>query len=562
MTGTQLILFPTSTTRVKTLISINSRGTNRGDLPYQLRGSAMNRSVFLFALFSTAAFGQNTAVQSAFESADVHVSAPVNNPTMRGGALRGGRFEVRTATMVDLIAYAYGLENDKVLGGPSWLDWDRFDIAAKAPAATKQETLSAMVQNLLSQRFSLVVHKDKKPMPAFVLSPGKGKTKMKEAAGSGEPECQDKPQSQDPGAPPYQAISCRNMTMEVFVNVLRGYGYATYFPDPVVDQTGLAGAWDFELKWTPRNRLAQAGSDAITIYDAVDKQLGLKLEPQKAPLNVVIVDSVNEKPTPNDPGVAAKIPPPPPKEFEVATIKLSAPDARGQNGRIQNGRVDARNFTLKQLIQFAWELPNSDEMIQGLPKSGDTVHYDLLAKIATSGPGSAQDIDEDTLRLMLRNLLIERFAMKSHMEDRPVSAFTMTATKQVKLQKADPQNRTNCKSGAGSNPMLNRLITCTNMTTAQFAAALQDLANGYIRAPIKDATGIEGSWDFVVNFSGVGLLPGARFDPNAGSEASDPNGSLSLPEAMQKQLGLKLEMGKRPLPVLVIDHAEDKPLEN
>jgi uncharacterized protein (TIGR03435 family) len=100
------------------------------------------------------------------------------------------------------------------------------------------------------------------------------------------------------------------------------------------------------------------------------------------------------------------------------------------------------------------------------------------------------------------------------------------------------------------------------MTTAQFAAALQDLANGYIRAPIKDATGIEGSWDFVVNFSGVGLLPGARFDPNAGSEASDPNGSLSLPEAMQKQLGLKLEMGKRPLPVLVIDHAEDKPLEN
>jgi uncharacterized protein (TIGR03435 family) len=522
----------------------------------------MNRVPFFFALFSTAAFSQSTAVQPAFESADVHVSAQSGNTITRGGSLRGGRYEVRTATMVDLIARAYGLESDKVLGGPGWLDWDRFDVIAKAPAATKQETLSAMLQNLLAQRFSLVVHKDIKSMPAFVLTAGKGKTKMKEATGSGEPECQDKPQNRDPAAAPYQAISCRNITMEVFANVLRGYGDGTYLPDPVVDQTGLSGAWDVDLKWTPRNRLAQAGSDGISLFDAVDKQLGLKLEPQKAPLNVLIVDSVNEKPSQNEPGVAAKIPPSPPQEFEVATIKLSPPDARGQNGRIQNGRVDARNFTLKQLIQFAWELPNNDEMIVGLPKSADSVHYDLLAKIATSGPGSAQEIDDDTLRLMLKNLLIERFAMKSHMEDRPVSAYTMVATRQVKLQKADPQYRTNCKSGAGSNPMLNRLITCTNMTTGQFAAALQDLANGYVRAPIKDGTGIEGNWDFVVNFSGVGLLPGARFDPNAGAENSDPNGSLALPEALQKQLGLKLEMGKRPLPVLVIDHADDKPIDN
>jgi uncharacterized protein (TIGR03435 family) len=138
----------------------------------------------------------------------------------------------------------------------------------------------------------------------------------------------------------------------------------------------------------------------------------------------------------------------------------------------------------------------------------------------------------------------------------------MTAAKQTKLQKADPQNRTSCKSGAGTNPMLNRLITCQNMNMAQFAVMLQYMANGYVRAPIKDATGIDGYWDFSVNFSGVNLLPGARFDPNATSGASDPNGSLTLPEAIQKQLGLKLEMEKRPLPVLVVDHVEDKPTEN
>jgi uncharacterized protein (TIGR03435 family) len=163
---------------------------------------------------------------------------------------------------------------------------------------------------------------------------------------------------------------------------------------------------------------------------------------------------------------------------------------------------------------------------------------------------------------MLRGLLEERFGLKAHMEDRPVSAFTMTAGKQTKLQKADPQNRTSCKSGAGTNAMLNRLITCQNMNMTQFAATLQDMASGYVRAPIKDATGIEGYFDFSVNFSGVGLLPGAQFDPNATSGTTDPNGSATLPEALQKQLGLKLEIGKRPIPVLVIDHVEDKPSAN
>jgi uncharacterized protein (TIGR03435 family) len=352
------------------------------------------------------------------------------------------------------------------------------------------------------------------------------------------------------------------MTMEVFAQVLQGYGGGTYLADPVVDKTGLTGQWDFELKWTPRNRLAQAGSDGITLFDAVDKQLGLKLDPQKLPLPVLFVDSVNQTPTPNAPGVAATIPSPPPAEFEVAIIKPSSPTARGQNGRLQNGRVDIENFPLKQLIQISWQLNNNDEMIAGLPKSADTNRYDITAKVASAGPVNAQDIDFDTLTMMLQKLLIERFNIKFHMEDRPVSAYTMTATKQVKLQTADPQYRTNCKSGAGTNPMLNRLITCQNTSMKQLAVALENMANGYIHAPIKDDTGLDGYYDFSINFSAIGLLPGARFDPNAGGQASEPNGSITLPDALQKQLGLKLDMGKRPLPVLVFDHIDEKPSDN
>jgi uncharacterized protein (TIGR03435 family) len=526
-----------------------------------MREDIMKRSA-VAAFLAGAAFGQTATAPPAFESADIHISAPSTNLNRRGGALRGGRYDVRNATMLDLIGMAYRLDSSKIVGGPNWLEWDRFDVLAKAPQTTAQEDLNLMLQDLLADRFKLVVHKDMKVRPAYVLSAGKGKLKLKEASETGSPGCRGVPQNQAPGSVTYQVMACRGVTMEMFADVLWNWNGGTYLADPVVDQTALSGTWDFEIKWSPRNRLAQAGADGISLFDAIDKQLGLKLEPQKAPMQVLVVDSVNQKPTPNAPDVASKIPPPPPTEFEVATIKPSAAGAVGQRGNIQNGRVDIQNFTLKQLIQLAWDLNDNDEMIRGLANSADSTRYDVTAKVATAGPVKAQDVDFDALRLMFRGLLIERFRLQAHMEDRPVSAYTMTATKAVNLQKANPENRTNCKSGAGSNPMLNRLITCQNMNMAQFAVILQQMVGGYVHAPIRDATGLDGYYDFSVNFSGINLLPGARFDPNASAGVSDPNGSLSLPEAMQKQLGLKLVLEKRPLPVLVVDHVDEKPTEN
>ena len=142
----------------------------------------------LVPLLASAAFGQIDTPQ--FESADVHVSAHTPNPNMRGGgSIRGGRYEIRTANMVDLIRTAYGVEADKVLGGPSWLEWDRFDVIAKAPPATSIETARLMLQGLLADRFKLVVHKDTKPLASYALTSGKGKPKLKESDGSGETGC-------------------------------------------------------------------------------------------------------------------------------------------------------------------------------------------------------------------------------------------------------------------------------------------------------------------------------------------------------------------------------------
>jgi uncharacterized protein (TIGR03435 family) len=96
---------------------------------------------------------------------------------------------------------------------------------------------------------------------------------------------------------------------------------------------------------------------------------------------------------------------------------------------------------------------------------------------------------------------------------------------------------------------------------------LQGLAPGYIHAPVLDATNLEGSWDFTLSFSTAGQLQsGGRSGEAPSAEitnaASDPNGALSLPDAIAKQLGLKMEQTKRPVKVLVIDHVEAKPTEN
>jgi uncharacterized protein (TIGR03435 family) len=178
---------------------------------------------------------------------------------------------------------------------------------------------------------------------------------------------------------------------------------------------------------------------------------------------------------------------------------------------------------------------------------------------------------------MMQALLKERFKLQAHTEDRPISAYTLIAVK-PKLTKADPLSRRRCKEGSGpdgkdprtANPVLNRLVSCQNMTTAQIGEELQRVASGYIYSPVLDATGIQGSWDFTLSFSSADLTKaGAGTGPPPGAAAtsttsatSDPNGALTLFDAVSKQLGLKLEKQRRPAPVLVIDHIEEKPTEN
>jgi uncharacterized protein (TIGR03435 family) len=520
----------------------------------------MKSCAVLAAILSGALFAQSRPAPPAFEIADVHPSARSANQRMRGGALVGDQYVIRNASLLDLTRTAYGItdrtmigadDNSRIVGGPNWLDLDRFDVIAKAPGNTPGETVRLMLQTLLADRFKLVVHPDTRPLPGFVLSMGKGKPKLKEADGSGLSGCQSQPHAPDL----FGAYSCRNMTMEAFAQALRGMSFS--LNRSVGDSTGLKGAWNFDLKW----------GGVETIFDAIDKQLGLKLEPQKVPMPVIVVDSVNRKPTDNPPGVSTALPPPRPAEFEVADIKLSTADVNPRSRLQPGGRLDIQSFTLRMLINLAWNI-NNDEMIAGGPKYLDSTRFDVAAKASTNAV--LPQIDFEDARLMLRSLLAQRFKLVTHMEQRPVTVYKLVAAK-PKLQKADPSNRAGCKEGPGPDgkdpriaaPWLARLFSCQNVTLAYFAEQLPSWAGGYINTAVFDATGIDGEFDVTLNFSPAGLIPATdQVARAAGGAASDPNNLLSLFDALNQQLGLKLEKEKRPMPVLVIDHVEEKPADN
>ena len=344
-----------------------------------------------------------------------------------------------------------------------------------------------------------------------------------------------------------------------------------YLDQPVVDETKLAGGWDFTIKWTGRGQLEKQGADGISIFNAVEKQLGLKLELKTASRPVFQVASVDENPTPNAANIAEALPEPPAAPFEVATIKPSAPDERGY-GRITGDQIETRAIPLLFLINFGWDLnPNNKESIADAPKWLDNAKFDFLAKAGSNVRvdrfSSGNLINYEDLRGMLRTLISERFQMKWHMEDRPVTAYTLVAVKPKLKPTADPTERTKCKEGPGpdgkdpriASPVLNRLITCQNMTLAQIGDELQRVANGYIYNTVVDGTGLKGSYDFTLSFSSADKIL-----PTAGDAAggTDPNGALSVFDAVSRQLGLKLEKTKRPSPVLVIDHMEETPTAN
>ena len=517
------------------------------------------------ALFSGPVLGQAPAPRPAFDVAGISVSTRPQ-PGMRGGVLRGTRYEIRNATMVDLIRTAYSVLPERITGGPSWIEWNRFDIAALAPEKTPPDRLREMLKTLLAERFKLAVREDTATTTALALRV-KGVHKLREVSTTGGCQAQQAP---EPNGVLATSVSCSGFSMAQLAEQLRTANNPYLAPgQQVVDETGLTGFFEFQYKYTPRQLLAQAGSDGVTLQAAFEK-LGLILEPKDIKVPSLVVDTVTAAFTPNAPDLATRMPPPPPPQFEVAVLKPSPPEAQQPRAQLRpTGQVDISAAPLNRVIGLAWNLPSEQFLVA--PKWVDNARFDITARaFADTNPANNAQADEDLARMMLRSLLVDKFQIKWHMEDRPMPAFTLAADS-PKMTKGDPAKRTRCFDGAPAGspaaakpPQFPRLVTCENVSMEQFGQLLPQIAGGYTRVAALDKTGLQGGYDFILNFSPIEQVLGSR-PPDAGAAnagaALDPTGALSLQDAVRRQLGIRMEDTKLPTPVLVIDSISETPLD-
>jgi uncharacterized protein (TIGR03435 family) len=189
-------------------------------------------------------------------------------------------------TLKRLIERAYNLKPFQV-NGPGWMQNVYFDIAAKYPPDTKIDDRPLMLRTLLEDRFKLAVHRESKEMPGFALVVAKGGFKLKPV---------------EPGASGSDSEGGRIRTLQATKNSMASVAdfLARTLGDAVVDQTGIGGVYDFELRWTNEEPTANGDSVAApSLFTAIQETLGLRLQPQKVPVEVVVVDHVERVPTEN-----------------------------------------------------------------------------------------------------------------------------------------------------------------------------------------------------------------------------------------------------------------------
>lgn len=228
-----------------------------------------------------------------------------SQPGGRGGGIRptpgGERYVATNVPLKLLITVAYRIRADQVAGGPAWIGTDLYDINAKAERPSSIEELHLMLQSLLADRFKLQFHREIKELPIYALMVDKGGAKLQphEAKSAGDPWIDNTFEHF-----PQMTMHAKFAPMDYFA-----WRLSTMLDRPVVDLTKLTGGYDFELKFTrelppgtpPEGALLNGtpiDTSGPTIFEAIRQQLGLKLERQKGPVDIMVIDHA-EKPAEN-----------------------------------------------------------------------------------------------------------------------------------------------------------------------------------------------------------------------------------------------------------------------
>jgi uncharacterized protein (TIGR03435 family) len=235
----------------------------------------------LTLILASAAFGAGPA----FEVASIRPAEPG-----RGGVqVLPGAVTLRSQSLAAIVRWAYDI-NEIELSGPGWINETFFDVSAKAAAPAKEAELRVMMRTLLADRFHLESHRQSKELSALILTVGKTGHKLKEV--------------QEEGSPSFQTgklnLTGRGATVAQLTKFL-----SHELRQPVVDQTGLAGRYDYFLdinKYVTEEMRNQPGPPAeapTIIAQALQSQLGLRVDAKKATIEILVVDKLEKTPTDN-----------------------------------------------------------------------------------------------------------------------------------------------------------------------------------------------------------------------------------------------------------------------
>jgi uncharacterized protein (TIGR03435 family) len=232
--------------------------------------------------------------QPAFEVATVKRSPPPEGDriNINIGGVRSGNLTFGNASLSDCLRFAYGLVSDDQLSGPDWIKSKevRFDIVAQIPSGTARGQLPAMLQSLLKDPLGLTVHYEQRQLSHLALTVGKNGPKLHEVR-------------PDPAPPSSISIPGRiagsQMPMQTLAVLLSRFERET-----IIDMTGLKGFYEVKLEWTPDfpppvNGAPSETAPGPSLFTAVQEQLGLKLESRKGPVDVLVVDHVDQIPAEN-----------------------------------------------------------------------------------------------------------------------------------------------------------------------------------------------------------------------------------------------------------------------
>jgi len=265
-----------------------------------------------------------------FEAASVKVN---NSGDLRRsiGPAPGGRFLASNTTLRALISFAFGIPQDAasfgIVGGPQWMDDDRYDINAKADGTWSPQRMREMLRSLLVERFKLVAHSETRAMPTYALvavsaalGPRLHRSKIDQAACDARRAAIQRREPVPPIAPGAKPVCATGRTAPGMITAIGwsmdalSTAVSPFVNRVVSDRTQLVGLYDFDLKWTPDTfpRLpagapadqpftfngVQIDPNGPSIVTALREQLGLKLESHKAPVEVLVIDHV-EAPSAN-----------------------------------------------------------------------------------------------------------------------------------------------------------------------------------------------------------------------------------------------------------------------